>query len=44
LDADHFIRLAEGLTGTPVKDLTATDGVADAGHPGKIVVAIDYLR
>jgi hypothetical protein len=25
LDADHFIRLAERLTGTPVKDVTATD-------------------
>jgi hypothetical protein len=25
LDADQFIRLAAGLTGTPVKDVTATD-------------------
>jgi hypothetical protein len=25
LDADQFIRLAEGLTGKPVKDVTATD-------------------
>jgi hypothetical protein len=25
LDADHFIRLAGGLTGTPVKEITATD-------------------
>lgn len=25
MDADHFIRLAGGLTGTPVKDITATD-------------------
>jgi len=25
LDANQFIRLAEGLTGTPVKDVTATD-------------------
>ena len=25
MDADHFIRLAGGLTGTPVKDVTSTD-------------------